>query len=79
MIKWTDTEATEKEREHREKFMLWRPARRPQSGISLWSLFISVLSVSLICSFIGLRLTVHGRIRDPYSAFFLAMRLTPVT
>ncbi|MEI8243176.1 MAG: hypothetical protein WCI17_07915, partial [bacterium] len=25
---------------------LLRPARRPQSGISLWSLFLSVLSVS---------------------------------
>jgi len=32
--------------------MLLRPARRPQSGISLWSLFLSVLSVSLMCTFV---------------------------
>ncbi len=35
--------------------MLLRPAHRPQSGISLWSLFLPVLSVSLMCLFIGLR------------------------
>ena len=37
------------------QFIRLRPARRLQPGISLWSLFLSVPSVSLACSFVGLR------------------------
>ena len=53
--KWKNTEVTEKERAHRENFIRLRPARRPQSGISLWSLLFSVRSASLTCSFVGFR------------------------
>ncbi|MEI8244097.1 MAG: hypothetical protein WCI17_12575, partial [bacterium] len=53
--------ATEKEREHREKFMMLRPACRPQSGISvlcfLWPgwqfLPVSLDSGGIIVSQIG--------------------------
>ncbi|MEI8242554.1 MAG: hypothetical protein WCI17_04745 [bacterium] len=53
-FKWADTEVTEKEREHREKHAAaGSPAAVRHFSVVVF--FLSVLSVSLICSFFGLR------------------------